>query len=134
MRTGLVPVRRELLVVEAAADAALLDLGTAARSGPCSGVLRGGAEDVGSERTCLHRGAAASGETQRPGKGPASLRCAQALRGGVHGRPPSGEPPPNVRDQGPGANDDTQQFADRSAFPAPHAGAYRFRRFGHPAL
>ena len=89
---------------------------------------------MGTERTCLHRGATASGEAQRPGKGPASLRCAQALRGGVHRRSPAGEPPPRIRDQGPGTNDDTQQIADRSAFPAPHTGAYRFRRFGHPAL
>src|SRR3712207_9457965 len=41
------------------------------------------AEDVVPERTGRHRGAAASGEAQRPGEGPASLRCVQALRGGV---------------------------------------------------
>src|SRR5688572_26524247 len=93
-----------------------------ARPGPCSGDLRGGAEDVGTERTCLHCGAAASGETQRTVEGPASFGCAQALRGGVHRRPPAGEPPPRVRDQGPGANDDTQQIAGRSALPAPHTG------------
>jgi translation initiation factor IF-2 len=34
-----------------------------ARPGPCSGVLRRGTENVGAERTCLHRSAAASGET-----------------------------------------------------------------------
>ena len=89
---------------------------------------------MGAERTRLHRGTAASGETQRPGEGPASLRCAQALRGGVHRCSPTGEPPTRIRDQGPGADDDTQQFAGRSALPAPHTGAYRFRRFGHPAL
>ena len=89
---------------------------------------------MGPERTDLHRGAAAPGETQRPGKGPASLGCAQTLRGGVHRGSPAGEPPPRIRDQGPGADDDTQQITDRSAAPAPHTGAYRFRRFGHPAL
>ena len=86
------------------------------------------------ERTDLQWGTAASGEAQRPAEGPASLRCVQTLRGGVYRRPPSGEPPPGIRDQGPGADDDTQQFADRSALPAPHTGAYRNRRFGHPAL
>ena len=101
---------------------------------PRSGDLRRGTEDVGSERTGLHRGAAASGETQCPGECPASLRCAQALRGGVQRGSPTGEPPPRIRNQGPGTDDDTQQIADRSAFPAPHTGAYRFRRFGHPAL
>ena len=89
---------------------------------------------MGAEQTCLHRGAAASGETQCPGKGPAPLRCAQTLRGGVHGCPPAGEPPPEIRDESPGANDDTQQIAGWSALPAPHTGAYRFRRFSHPAL
>jgi hypothetical protein len=89
---------------------------------------------MGAERTGLQRGAAASRETQCPGEGPASLRCAQALRGGVQRRSPSGEPPPGVRDQGPGADDDAQQIAGRSALPAPHTGAYRFRRFDHPAL
>jgi hypothetical protein len=88
---------------------------------------------MGAERTCLDL-AAVSGETERPGKGPASLGCAQALRGGVHRCSPAGEPPPRIRDQGPGADDDTQQITDRSAGPAPHTGAYRFRRFGHPAL
>ena len=83
-----------------------------------------------SERTCLQRGAVA----QRPGEGPASLGCVEALRSGVHGCSPAGEPPPWIRDQGPGTGDDTQQIADRSAFPAPHTGAYRFGRFGHPAL
>jgi hypothetical protein len=86
------------------------------------------------ERTGLQRNAAASGETQRPGEGPASLRCVQALPGGVHRCPPAGEPPPRVRDQSPGPLDDTQQIRDRSALPAPHTGAYRDRRFGHPAL
>ncbi len=84
------------------------------------------------ERTDLQR--AASGEAQRPGEGPASLRCVQALRGGVHRRSPSGEAPPGIRDQGPGTDDDTQQIAGRSALPAPHTGADRFRRFDHPAL
>ena len=46
-------------------------------------------------------GAAASGETQHPGESPASLRCAQALRSGVHRRSPAGEPPPRIRDQSP---------------------------------
>ena len=86
------------------------------------------------ERTGLQRDTAASGEAQRPDEGPASLRCVQALRGGVHRGPPSGEPPPGIRDQSPGPDDDTQQVADRSALPAPHTGAYRDRRFGHPAL
>ena len=85
------------------------------------------------ERTDLERGTAASGEAQRPDESPASLGCVQALRGGVYRGPPSGEPPPGIRDQGPGADDDTQQLADRSALPAPHTGAYRDRRFGHPA-
>ena len=89
---------------------------------------------MGPERTDVHRGAAASGETQRPAERPASLRRAQALRGGVHRRSPAGEAPPRIRDQGPFTDDDTQQIADRSALPAPHTGAYRFRRFGHPAL
>jgi hypothetical protein len=88
---------------------------------------------VGAERTDLHR-AAASGETQRPGEGPASLRRVQALRGGVHRCPPAGEPPSWIRDQGPGPEDDTQQITGRSASPAPHAGADRFGRFDHPAL
>ena len=86
------------------------------------------------ERTGLQRGTAASGEAQRPDEGPASLRCVQALRGGMHRRSPSGEPPPRIRDQSPRPDDDTQQIADRSALPAPHTGAYRNRRFGHPAL
>ena len=86
---------------------------------------------MGAERTGLHR-AAASGETQRPGEGPASLRCVQALRGGVHRCPPAGEPPSRIRDQGPGPDDDTQQIADRSASPAPHAGADRVRTFRPP--
>ena len=85
------------------------------------------------ERTGLQRGAA-SGEAQRPDEGPASLRCVQALRGGMHRGSPSGEPSPGIRDQGPGTGDDTQQFVDRRALPAPHTGAYRDRRFGHPAL
>ena len=86
------------------------------------------------ERTGLQRGTAASGEAQCPGEGPASLRCVQALRGGVHRGPPAGEPPPRIGHQGPGPGDDTQQIADRSARPAPHTGADRDRRFGHPAL
>jgi hypothetical protein len=86
------------------------------------------------ERTDLQQGTTASGEAQRPDEGPASLRCVQALRGGMHRGPPSGEPPPGIRDQSPGSGDDTQQITDRSAFPAPHTGAYRDRRFGHPAL
>jgi hypothetical protein len=89
---------------------------------------------VGAERTGLHRGAAASWETERPRERPASLRRVQALRGGVHRCPPSGEPPTGVRDQGPGPDDDTQQITGRSALPATHAGAHRFRRFGHLAL
>ena len=89
---------------------------------------------MGAERTGLQRGAAASGEAQCPGEGPASLRCVQALRCGVHRCPPSGEPPTGVRDQGPGPGDDTQQITGRSALPATHAGAHRFRRFGHLAL
>ena len=82
------------------------------------------------ERTGLQRGAA----SQRPREGPASLRRVQALPGGVHRRSPAGEPPPWIRDQGPGSGDDTQQISDRSALPASHACAHRFRRFGHPAL
>ena len=85
------------------------------------------------ERTGLQR-RTASGEAQRPGEGPASLGCGQALRSGVHRRPPSGEPSPWIRDQNPGPDDDTQQIVDRSTLPAPHTGAYRDRRFGHPAL
>jgi hypothetical protein len=60
------------------------------------------------ERTDLQRGAAASGEAQRPDEGPASLGCVQALREGVYRSPPSGEPPPRIRDQGSGSDDDTQ--------------------------
>jgi len=90
--------------------------------------------NVGPERTGLHRSTAASGEAQRPGKGPASLRRVQALRNGVHRCSPTGEPAPRIRDQGPGPDDDTQQISDRSALPTPHTGADRLRRFGHPAL
>ena len=86
------------------------------------------------ERTGLQCGTAASGEAQRPDEGPASLRCVQALRGGMYRRSPSGEAPPRIRDQGPGGDDDTQQIGDRSALPAAHTGAHRDRRFGHPAL
>ena len=86
------------------------------------------------ERTDLQWRAAASGEAQRPREGPATLRCVQALRSGVHRRSPTGEPSSWIRDQGPGPRDDTQQIRDRSALPAPHTGAYRDRRFGHPAL
>lgn len=82
------------------------------------------------ERTGLERCAA----SQRPRKGPASLRCVQALRGGMHRGPPSGEPAPGIGHQGTRADDDTQQFGDRRAFPAAHARALRDRRFGHPAL
>jgi hypothetical protein len=89
---------------------------------------------MGPERTGIHRGATASGETQRPGEGPASLRCVQALRGGVHGGAPTGESPARIGDQLPVPHDDTQQVTGRSACPAPHTGADRFRRFGHPAL
>src|SRR3954451_23207846 len=92
--------------------------------------LRGGTEDVDPERTGL-QGGAASGETQRSDEGPASLRCVQALRGGVHGGAPAGEPPPWVGDQGPVPHDDTQKITDRRAFPAPHTRADRRRRFGH---
>jgi hypothetical protein len=60
------------------------------------------------ERTGLQRDPGASGEAQGPDEGPASLGCVQALRGGVHRCPPSGEPPPRIRDQGPGTDDDTQ--------------------------
>ena len=134
MRTGLVPIRRGTVGLATAAEAAVPIPLLLPVPAPRSGVLRRGTEDVGAERTCLHRGATASGETKCPGEGPASLRCAQALRGGVQRGPPAGEPPPRIRDQGPGADDDTQQIAGRSAFPAPHTGAYRFRRFGHPAL
>src|SRR5437763_16670454 len=58
---------------------------------------RGPGADRPPEGRCLRRGAA-SGETQRPDEGPASLRCVQALRGGVHGGAPAGEPPPWVGD------------------------------------
>ena len=87
--------------------------------------LRGDAEDMSPERTGIHRGTAASGEAQRPDEGPASLRCVQTPRVGVHRGPPAGEPPPWIRDQNPGPDDNTQQIADRSALPAPHTGAYR---------
>ena len=86
------------------------------------------------ERTGLQRRTAASGEAQRTWEGPASLCRVQALRRGVQGGTPAGEPPPWIRDQGPVPGDDTQQFGGRSARPAPHTGADRFRRFGHPAL
>src|SRR3954447_5650559 len=105
-------------------------LGTAgvARSGLYPGRLLGGTEHVNPERTGLQRSTTASGEAQCPGKGPAALRRVQALRDGVHRGPPTGEPPPWVRDQNPGPDDDTQQIVDRSALPAPHTGAYRDRR------
>ena len=83
------------------------------------------------ERTDLQRRTAASGKAQRTWEGPASFRCAQALRGGVHGGAPTGEPPPRIRDQGPGPGDDSQQFIGRRAFPAAHTGANRERRIGH---
>src|SRR4051794_2624700 len=91
--------------------------------------LRGGTEDVGPERTGLQRATAA----QCPDEGPASLRRVQALRGGVQGCPPAGEPTPRIRDEGPARGDDTQQLGDRSALPAAHTGAHRDRRrFGPP--
>src|SRR3954452_10645040 len=66
---------------------------------PSGSALQGastrGAEDVGSERTGLQRGAAA----QRPEEGPASLRCVQAVRRGVQGCAPAGEPAPRVGDE-----------------------------------
>jgi len=89
-----------------------------------------GAEDVVPERTGLQR-RAASREAERSWEGPASFGCAQALRGGVHGGTPPGEPPPRVRDQSPGPGDDSQQFIGRRPFPAAHTGANRERRFGH---
>jgi len=92
--------------------------------------LGGGAEDVVPERTGLQR-RAASGEAERSWEGPASFSCAQALRGGVHGGTPPGEPPPRIRDQSPGPDDDSQQFIGRRALPAPHARADRERRFDH---
>src|SRR4029450_6331235 len=67
MRTGLVPIRPEHFF-------------TAARSGPRSRLLRGGAEDVDPERTGLQRCAGAPGGAQRPVEGPA--------RGGGHGVAP----------------------------------------------
>jgi hypothetical protein len=89
---------------------------------------------MGPERTGLQGDTGASGEAQRPGEGPASLCCVQTLRGGVHGCPPTGESPFRIGEQCPVPGDDTQQVAGRSARPAPHTGADRFRRFGHPAL
>jgi len=89
---------------------------------------------VGPERTGLHRRTTTSGEAQRAREGPATLRRVQALRCGVQGGTSAGEPAPLIRDQGPIPGDDTQQFGGRSARPAPHTGADRFRRFGHPAL
>src|SRR3954449_13597180 len=102
-----------------------------ARSGPAlQGASTRGAEEVVSERTGLQRGAA----TQRPEEGPASLRCVQAVRRGVQGCAPAGEPAPWIGDEGPAHGDDTQQLGDRSAFPAAHTGAHRDRRFGHCQL
>jgi hypothetical protein len=97
---------------------------------PRTGHRGGCAENVVPERTGLQGGTAA----QCPGEGPASLRCMQALRCGVHGGSPAGEPTPWIGDQGPVTRDDTQQLGDRSAVPATHTGAHRDRRFGHPAL
>ncbi len=85
------------------------------------------------EQTGL-QGRTASGEAERSWEGPASFGCVQALRGGVHGGSPAGEPPPRIRDQGPGPGDDSQQFNGRRAFPAPHAGADREGRFDHPPV
>src|SRR5919112_475142 len=70
----------------------------------------GGPEDVLPERTGLQRSTTASGEAQRPGEGPASLRSAQAVRVRVQGGPPAGEPPPRIGDEGPLPDDDAQQF------------------------
>ena len=89
---------------------------------------------MGPQRTGLQRRTAASGEAQRTWEGPASLCRVQALRGVMYRRPPSVEPPPRIRDQSPRPDDDAQQIVDRSALPAPHTGAYRDRRFCHPAL
>ena len=86
------------------------------------------------ERTGLQRRTAASGEAQRTWEGPASLCRVQALRRGVQGGTSTGERSSRIGDQGPVSCDDTQQFGDRSARPAPHTGADRIRRFGHPAL
>jgi hypothetical protein len=86
------------------------------------------------ERTGIQCGTATSGEAQCPAEGPATLRCVQALRGGVHRCPPAGEPPPRIRQQSPVAGYDTQQFAGRYARPAPHTGADRRRRVDHPEL
>ena len=105
-----------------------------ARPAPHPGYLRRGTEDEGPERTGLQPGTATSREAQRPGEGPASLRRVQALRGGVQGCSPAGEPAPRIGDQSPVPGDDTQQLGDRHALPAPHAGADRDRRFSHPAL
>lgn len=85
------------------------------------------------ERTGLQR-RTASGEAERSWEGPASFGCAQALRGGVHGGAPTGEPSTWIRDQGPGPDDDSQQFIGRRALPAPHARADRRRRFDHRAV
>src|SRR5919107_4883745 len=74
--------------------------------------------DVLPERTGLQR-RTASGEAERSWEGPASFGCAQALRGGVHGGAPSGEPPPRIRNQGSGPGDDSQQFIGRRPFQAP---------------
>jgi hypothetical protein len=63
---------------------------------------------MGPERTGIHRGTAASGEAQCPGEGPASLRCVQALRSGVHRGPPTGEPPSRIGEKFPVPYDDTQ--------------------------
>jgi hypothetical protein len=89
---------------------------------------------MGPERTGLHRGTPASGEAQRPGEGPASLRCVQALRGGVQRCSPAGEPAARVGDQGPRHDDDTQQFIGRRALPAAHTRAHRGRRFDHRSV
>ncbi len=87
--------------------------------------------DVVPERTGLQWSTATSGEAQRPGEGPASLRCVQALRRGVQGCSPAGEPSSRIGDESPFPDDDTQQLGDRSAHPAPHTGADRDRRYGH---
>jgi hypothetical protein len=89
---------------------------------------------VSVERTGLHRRTASSGEAQCPREGPAANRSVQAFLSGMHRRSPPGESAPGIGYQGTRADDDTQQFGDRRAFPAAHTGAHRDRRFGHPAL
>src|SRR5689334_16020593 len=94
VRTGLVPDR-----LRSCCPAMVRPPGSAPQ-----GASTRGAEDVVSERTGLQRGAAA----QRPEEGPASLRCVQAIRRGVQGRTPAGEPAPRVGGQNPAPGDNTQ--------------------------